>query len=83
MPLGRLRVRIADGLGDLPAVLALAPAEQSEPIAPESLTRFRPREAAGDVPIQIREDVGPLVGVTAALIPHSAAMLPPLFGRAG
>jgi hypothetical protein len=56
-----LRIGIADRLSELPAMLALDPTEQTEHVAPQPLTYFRARKAAGDAFVEIGEDVWPLV----------------------
>jgi hypothetical protein len=50
--LNSLRVRLADGFGQLPAVLALHPPEQAEQVALHSLSGFRTGKAPGGTPVQ-------------------------------
>src|SRR5215210_1060409 len=52
-PLDALRVRFSDGLGQLPAVLALHPPEQAEQVALHSLSGFRTGKATGDTLLQV------------------------------
>ena len=54
-----LRVCLPDCLRELPAVLAFYPAKQPTQIGSDPLAYFRPGEAAGDAPLQIREDARP------------------------
>jgi len=56
-----LWIRVADCLGELPAILAFDPTEQTEHVAPEPLAHFRAGKVVGDAAIEIGEDVGPLV----------------------
>jgi hypothetical protein len=56
-----LGVGIADRLGELPAVLTFDPTEQANQATPEPLPHFDVSEAAGNVLIQIDENVGPLL----------------------
>jgi hypothetical protein len=54
-----LRISLADGLGQLPAVLALDPAEQTNEVASGALPGLRAAEAVAYPPMQFSKRLRP------------------------
>jgi hypothetical protein len=55
-----LRIVLADGLGHLPAVLALDPPEQPEEVAAHTLPSLRAAEAMAYAPMKFSKRLRPL-----------------------
>jgi hypothetical protein len=59
-PLHALRIPLADGLGHLPAVLALDPTEQPEQVALRPLPGLRAAEAVAYWPVKLSKRLRPI-----------------------
>ena len=76
-----LRISLAGGLGELPAVLALNPAEQTDEVASGALPRRRAAEAVAHPPMQFSKRLRPFADGRRPRLARPCRSLPRSTGR--